>query len=289
MAAVCKRWFGVFYSANCDLWRNCGWYLPPRMLRDKRQMAACLRVFLRTAALTEWAEFGAEAEAEPRWQQAAAQHLPIRLAGLDPAVLKGLSIEAMPLLPAALQALPLFRELRILNVCSGLPGSSPAAELPAAVAQLGALEEFHVLDSSVETALLAALCRLPKLAFLDLHSTESPLPPLDALASLASQLTRLSLVERHSSDSGLRLPRTAAFPNLERLFVAAPVLQASAGLACMHERAGIWNSQHMHQVEWHGTDPPVSNAGSRQRPPDCLGFCRQLAAAALRGGSIRAV
>jgi len=217
-AQVCKRWNAVFYSDSCsEPWRTFSWTINWGELADGQLMAAGLRLFQRIGHLIERAEFGAEPEA--RMQQAAAPHLPAFLATLNAAALTGLTVDRVPLVPAALQAVLQFRQLRQLAVAA--PEFAVDMEgLVDVVRQLDGLQEFEFRGSSVEESLPATVCQLPALAALELHSTAAPLPDLSPLTALAGILTSLCFVERERDEGSLQLPQAAAFPQLRKLFVA---------------------------------------------------------------------
>ncbi|PRW59683.1 leucine-rich repeat-containing 15 isoform A [Chlorella sorokiniana] len=251
---VCTRWKRVYYSASCvHLWRASQWKIAKVELEDERRMAAGLRLFERTGRMVEWAMLEAEAEAE--WQQAAAPHLPAFLALLSPAGLKWLHISRVPLTAAALQALVQFRQLRELGV-EAAEAADVADGLAAALGQLGSLDAFRFNGSCVDDTLLAALCRLPRLESLELHSKAAPLPAISPLTALAGSLTSLSLLERTSSDSGLQLLPAAAFPKLQELLIAAPVIKLpGSGRLRAAAHAGSWDLKEIGDLGEANFDP----------------------------------
>ncbi len=195
----------MFYSDSCImLWRNFAWKFDRRELADEQLMAADMRLFQRVGPLIEGVVFQAEADAN--WQRAAAAHLPDFLQTLNRGQLAGLKIEQVPLLPAATQALAQFRQLRQLGVSSSCVAARNAGSLAAAVHQLTSMDAFQFQGNSVGRALVAALRPLVRLEYLDLESTQVPLPDLSPLTALAGILTSLRLVERESHGSGLLLP-----------------------------------------------------------------------------------
>jgi len=223
---VCKRWNAVFYSDSCkDLWRiYCGRF----GLRDLvvgQPSGADLRLLQRICPLIQAASF--EVEPDPDSHQTAAQHLPDFLSALGQAQLTELLLNEVPLMPAALQALAQLHQLRQLAVAAD-ESTASAGSLADAIPCLSSLEQPYLYASSLGSSVLAAVCHLPAPERLKLHSTEAPLPDLSPLTALAGSLTILDVTERISNASGLQLPRAADFPKLQRLFIAAPVLQVAS-------------------------------------------------------------
>lgn len=232
-AQVCRRWNTVFYSDSClKLWQHFTWKFDPRELGNEQLMAADLRLFKRIGHLIERTAFAVELDAH--LQRAAAQHLPSFLATLNPTVLTSLAFVGVPLRPGAVQALGQFRQLRALDIVAAAT-TARMKGLADALGQLASLERLHFRGSCVDTALLAAVCHLPALECLQLHSTDAPLPDLRPLSALAGRLTGLWLLEQtsHAAD-GLQLPQAAACPKLQQLFIAAPVLHVSLGCLAPH-------------------------------------------------------
>lgn len=215
----------MFYSNSCiESWRH--GLINLQFTEDMQKAAASLRRFRRISPLIEDIMF--EADPEHPWLQLqqVAQDLPAWICSLSPTVLTGLAVRHLPLTAAAVDTIAQFGQLRQLFIVQDGPAAYGDG-LAAVVDQLKRLEAFQLEASSVEQVLVAALCRLPRLADVDLEAKGKPLPNLEGLTALAGSLTSLILQERESKAGGLEFPAVASLPKLGWLFVAAPKVQVS--------------------------------------------------------------